>query len=68
MFLHAPNSILHILFNMIALYSVGPVLERLIGHWRFLGLYMISGLGGALGMMVWAVVAPGPVMSPLPKV
>lgn len=59
MFLHAPNSILHILFNMIALYSVGPVLERLIGHWRFLGLYMISGLGGALGMMVWAVVAPG---------
>lgn len=58
MFLHAPNSILHILFNMIALYSVGPVLERLIGHWRFLGLYMISGLGGALGMMVWAVVAP----------
>lgn len=55
MFLHAPNSILHILFNMIALYSVGPVLERLIGHWRFLGLYMISGLGGALGMMVWAV-------------
>ena len=59
MFLHSPNSILHILFNMIALYSVGPVLERLIGHWRFLGLYMISGLGGALGMMVWAVVAPG---------
>lgn len=25
MFLHAPNSLLHILFNMIALYSVGPV-------------------------------------------
>lgn len=59
MFLHAPNSILHILFNMIALYSVGPILERMIGHWRFLGLYMISGLGGSLGMMVWAVAAPG---------
>ena len=44
MFLHAPNSLLHILFNMIALYSVGPVLERMIGHWRFLGLYVISGL------------------------
>ena len=38
MFQHAPNSLLHILFNMIALYSVGPVLERMIGHWRFLGL------------------------------
>ena len=53
MFLHAPNSLLHILFNMIALYSVGPVLERMIGHWRFLGLYVISGLGGSLGLMVW---------------
>ncbi|MBW3090285.1 rhomboid family intramembrane serine protease [Bifidobacterium miconisargentati] len=59
MFLHAPNSILHILFNMIALYSVGPELERLMGHWRFLGLYMISGLGGALGLMAWGVLAPG---------
>ncbi|NMM94733.1 rhomboid family intramembrane serine protease [Bifidobacterium oedipodis] len=58
MFLHAPNSIMHILFNMIALYSVGPVLERMMGHWRFLGLYMISGFGGSLGLMVWAVVAP----------
>lgn len=59
MFLHAPNSLLHILFNMIALYSVGPVLERMIGHWRFLGLYVISGLGGSLGLMLWAAVAPG---------
>ena len=58
MFLHAPNSILHILFNMLALYAVGPVLERMLGHWRFLGLYVISGLGGTLGLMVWAVLAP----------
>ncbi|MBT1182302.1 rhomboid family intramembrane serine protease [Bifidobacterium sp. CP2] len=53
MFLHAPN-LMHILFNMIALWSVGPVLERLMGHWRYLALYLISGLGGAAGMMVWA--------------
>ncbi|PJM78132.1 rhomboid family intramembrane serine protease [Bifidobacterium felsineum] len=59
MFLHAPNTIMHILFNMIALYSVGPVLERMMGHWRFLGLYIISGLGGALGLMLWGVFAPG---------
>ncbi|KFI88099.1 peptidase, S54 family [Bifidobacterium reuteri DSM 23975] len=58
MFLHAPNTIMHILFNMIALYSVGVVLERLMGHWRFLGLYMISGLGGAMGLMLWGVLAP----------
>ncbi|NEG55553.1 rhomboid family intramembrane serine protease [Bifidobacterium platyrrhinorum] len=53
MFLHAPN-LMHILFNMIALWSVGPVLERLMGHWRFLALYLICGFGGAVGMRVWA--------------
>ncbi|QTB91910.1 rhomboid family intramembrane serine protease [Bifidobacterium saguini] len=58
MFLHAPNTIMHILFNMIGLYSVGAALERMMGHWRFLGLYVISGLGGSLGLMVWAVASP----------
>lgn len=53
MFLHAP-SVLHILFNMLALWSVGPMLERLLGHWRFLAFYLISGFGGAVGLMVWA--------------
>lgn len=53
LFLHAPN-IMHVLFNMIALWSVGPMLERLMGHWRFLALYLISGFGGAVGMLVWA--------------
>lgn len=53
LFLHAPN-LMHILFNMIALWSVGPMLERLMGHWRYLALYLISGLGGSAGMMVWA--------------
>lgn len=53
MFLHAP-SVLHILFNMLALWSVGPMLERMLGHWRFLAFYLISGFGGAAGLMVWA--------------
>ncbi len=53
MFLHAP-SVLHILFNMLALWSVGPMLERLLGHWRFLAFYLICGFGGAAGLMVWA--------------
>lgn len=56
MFLHAPN-VLHILFNMLTLWSVGPMLERMLGHWRFLALYLISGLGGAAGLMVWAKLA-----------
>lgn len=53
MFLHAP-SVLHILFNMLALWSAGPMLERMLGHWRFLAFYLISGFGGAAGLMVWA--------------
>lgn len=42
--LHA--SILHIGFNMYALYVIGPQLERFYGHKRFLLLYLISGFTG----------------------
>ncbi|KAB8286762.1 rhomboid family intramembrane serine protease [Bifidobacterium ramosum] len=59
MFLHQPTSILHILFNMLTLWSVAPVLERMMGHWPFLALYMLSGIGGGLGMMAWGVIWPG---------
>jgi rhomboid protease GluP len=43
-FLH--GSILHIGFNMYALYVLGPGLERHYGHTRFLGLYLLSGFAG----------------------
>jgi Rhomboid family len=33
--------------NMFALYAMGPVLERMWGPARFLGLYIVSGLGGS---------------------
>ena len=49
MFLHAP-SVLHILFNMLALWSVGPMLERMLGHWRFLAFYLISGFWRSRGL------------------
>lgn len=44
MFLH--GSILHIAFNMYALYIFGPGLERHYGHTRFLLLYLLSGFAG----------------------
>jgi membrane associated rhomboid family serine protease len=44
-FLHA--SVLHIASNMIALVFVGPPLERLLGWWRFLALYLLSARGGS---------------------
>jgi len=45
-FLHA--SITHILFNMVALWIVGPTLEAALGRARFLALYVASALGGSV--------------------
>ena len=44
LFLHA--SIIHIAFNMYALFILGPGLERFYGHGRFLALYMLGGFAG----------------------
>ncbi len=44
--LHA--SILHIGFNMYALYMLGPELERHFGHLSFLALYVLSGFSGVV--------------------
>jgi membrane associated rhomboid family serine protease len=46
MFLHA--SVSHIFFNMLGLYFFGPRVEERLGSRRFLWLYFISGIAGAL--------------------
>ena len=38
----------HLMFNMVALYFVGPPLERWLGRTRFGALYALSGLGGSV--------------------
>jgi membrane associated rhomboid family serine protease len=53
-FLHSPDSFLHILFNMYALWLVGPYLERLFGAARFLALYLICAFGGSVGYLLLA--------------
>ncbi|WP_445167890.1 rhomboid family intramembrane serine protease [Mycolicibacterium sp. Dal123E01] len=40
--------ILHLLFNMWALYVIGPPLEAWLGRLRFGGLYGLSALGGSV--------------------
>src|SRR5438105_5064475 len=52
-FLHAPLagggfSILHILFNMYALFLFGPVMEELYGHFEYLVIYLLCALGGGV--------------------
>ena len=53
-FLHAPNFLLHIAFNMVALWQVGPALEHLLGRARFVALYLISAVGGSVGFLLLA--------------
>ncbi|MCW2912435.1 MAG: Rhomboid family protein [Actinomycetia bacterium] len=50
-FLHSPPGggslgITHILFNMWALWMLGPPLEQLLGRTRFAVLYLLAALGG----------------------
>ena len=50
MFLHA--SLLHLAFNMLALYWLGTIVEHALGSWRFLLLYLDSGIAGSAGALV----------------
>lgn len=45
-FLH--GSFLHIAFNMYVLFALGPVLERVLGHGRYLALYLLAAVGGGV--------------------
>jgi len=51
MFLH--GSIWHLGFNMLALWQVGQVTERIFGSARFAGLYLLAGLSGSLTSVLW---------------
>jgi membrane associated rhomboid family serine protease len=50
MFLH--GGFMHLLFNMIALFFFGPQLEARLGSRHFLGLYMLSGVMGAVASLI----------------
>lgn len=54
-FLH--GSILHIGFNMLALYWIGTPVEQYLGRVRYIGLYVVAGLAGSAGALVQAPLA-----------
>src|SRR5438552_19134684 len=49
LFLH--GGLLHLGFNLFALYVLGPPLERCIGTIRFVACYLISGLASGVGVV-----------------
>jgi membrane associated rhomboid family serine protease len=51
-FLHV--SIVHIAVNMLSLWFIGRDLERVLGHVRFTALYLVSLLGGGVGVLLFA--------------
>ncbi|CAL8900390.1 hypothetical protein KVA01_20250 [Kocuria varians] len=59
-FLHSMPSPLHLLLNMYTLYLFGRMLEPLLGTWRMLTLFVLSVLGGSVGVLLlgdpWVVV------------
>lgn len=48
MFLHSPVQILHLLLNLLILWMVGGDLERHWGGRRFLGYYLVCGVGAGM--------------------
>jgi len=53
LFLH--GGFVHLLFNLFALYVLGPPLERSIGGIRFAACYLISGLASSAGVVALSV-------------
>jgi len=51
-FLHSTSFLPHILFNMYALFVLGPDLERMLGRGRFIALYLISAFGGSVAVLL----------------
>jgi membrane associated rhomboid family serine protease len=53
-FLHSTSFLMHIAFNMYALWILGQALEPLLGRARFLALYLLSAVGGSVAVLLLA--------------
>jgi membrane associated rhomboid family serine protease len=45
---------LHLGLNMLVLWFIGPALEEYLGHGRYALLYLVSGLAGSAGALLWS--------------
>jgi membrane associated rhomboid family serine protease len=51
-FLHSQGFLLHIVFNMYALWIFGQVLEPLLGRAKFITLYLLAIWGGSVAVLL----------------
>jgi membrane associated rhomboid family serine protease len=58
LFVHSQGSLLHIGLNMLSLFLFGPIVERIVGHLRFVVLYLVSGFGGSVAVLLLAPTTP----------
>lgn len=52
------GGVIHLLFNMMVLYQVGPAIEAEIGTLRFVTLYTVTALTATLAGLAWHPIAP----------
>jgi membrane associated rhomboid family serine protease len=45
---------LHLAMNMVSLYFAGSILEQVVGRWRYLLLYLVAGIAGGAGALLWS--------------
>jgi membrane associated rhomboid family serine protease len=53
-YMFAHGGLGHIFFNMLSLYFFGPQVEERLGSKRFITLYMLSGIAGAIASAIFA--------------
>lgn len=46
--------IIHLAFNLYALWALGPLTEESLGHRRFFMIYILSGLGGSIASFLFS--------------
>ena len=59
-FLHSPDTLAHLFFNMIALFMFGSELERLFGTRWFASYYLVCVVGAAIAQLIVSAVTAGP--------
>lgn len=59
-FLHSQGLLIHILFNMYFLWLLGQDMEPLLGRARFVAVYLISAVGGSVGLFLLVPAGPYP--------